>query len=188
MGPGVGHGEREGLVLQVVSQLVFELVSPDRGATRAIAVRVTGLDHEAFDHAMEDMRVVVAVAAVSHEVFNCLGAVLRVELQIDLSHGRVEDSLVRQGFCRRAQACLCVDILAGLLVKDVSPDALASFRLLLWVERLPLSEKIEPRLLVGRARKGRVDLCHLSALAAIADSGLGLLGALLRLPLVQSDL
>lgn len=56
----VGHAQDASAgVLQVRTNLVFELLAIDRGAAATSASRITALDHEVGNNAVEDSAIVV---------------------------------------------------------------------------------------------------------------------------------
>jgi hypothetical protein len=61
------------------------------------ARRVTGLDHEALDDAVEDDVVVVAFQAQLHEVAACLGRLLGPKLQLHVTSAGDQHHLARRG-------------------------------------------------------------------------------------------
>lgn len=80
-------------MLQVIREFIFELPSPDGISPRTITERITSLDHELWDHAMENDPVEVATPRVADKVlygFWCLG---REQPEMYVPHGRV--------YCRR---------------------------------------------------------------------------------------
>lgn len=63
-----------------------------QGGTEGVA----GLEHEAFDDAVEDDAVVVAVARMRREVLHRLGALVWEQLERDVALGGVDDGSPRQ--------------------------------------------------------------------------------------------
>ena len=77
MRTSVSHREHVGLVMfQIGTNLICELISPDRLATCSISFRVTSLDHKRLDNSVENHIAVVAFVRVRRKVFNCLRAFL----------------------------------------------------------------------------------------------------------------
>lgn len=60
-------------------------------AARTGAIGVAALDDEAWDQAVEDCAVIVAVEAVLEEVARCEWGLVREELEGDVAGGGVED-------------------------------------------------------------------------------------------------
>mmetsp|Transcript_79852 Transcript_79852/g.234888 ORF Transcript_79852/g.234888 Transcript_79852/m.234888 type:complete len:305 (+) Transcript_79852:385-1299(+) len=149
--PGVGHGQREGaVVLERTVELVLELASPDALATGAVALGVSGLDHEALDDAVEDGVVVVAVLRVHREVLHALWGFLEEQLDHNVSHRGVDRGLLAQwvlGPDGRGHGGI---LFRGLLVEDVAAIVGRG----LW--RFTRAENEEALLLVGGANGKRV--------------------------------
>ena len=75
--PSVRHRECVGTVVaQRSMELILELVPPDGRPSGAIPERVTGLDHEILDDAVEEHSVVVPVRRMRREVLDRLRALL----------------------------------------------------------------------------------------------------------------
>jgi hypothetical protein len=65
----VGHAQNASAgVLQVGANLVLELLAVDRGTTATSASRVTALDHEVRNDAVEDGAIVVVARGEGREV------------------------------------------------------------------------------------------------------------------------
>lgn len=93
----VSHREcKRHIVLQIAVDLISELVTPDGVAAGSVAFGATRLDHEPFDHPVEDQIVVVAVLSVSNEVLDGFGAKLRVQVAENLALGGVNDHFARK--------------------------------------------------------------------------------------------
>mmetsp|Transcript_10988 Transcript_10988/g.20214 ORF Transcript_10988/g.20214 Transcript_10988/m.20214 type:complete len:217 (+) Transcript_10988:243-893(+) len=119
VGSGVGHAQHaRSVVPQVSMELVLELPAPDRLAARPVAQRVSALDHEVLDHAVEDGFVVIAVFRVHDEVLARLRTLLREQHEGHVAHGRVHHSHVAH---RRGGVGHHVgEFFLRLLVEDVS--------------------------------------------------------------------
>jgi hypothetical protein len=68
---------------------VFEFLAVDRAASAAGAGRITSLDHEVRDNAVEDDVVIVASLREGCEVLACLGRMSVVELNGERTLPRV---------------------------------------------------------------------------------------------------
>jgi hypothetical protein len=82
----LGQEEQEGkaqLTLQRGVDLVLKFLAVDAAAAAAGAGRVTALDHEVGDDAVEDDSIVVAALGELLEVLDRLGRVLVVQLEDD---------------------------------------------------------------------------------------------------------
>lgn len=90
VGPGVGHRDGVGTIVpEVLVELVNKVVAPDGLTTGAIALGISGLNHEALDHTVEEVAVVVAIFRVRREVFHGQRRELREQLDGDVSNSRV---------------------------------------------------------------------------------------------------
>lgn len=75
VGPAIRHAEDTGTsVLQVIANLVFEFLAVDRASSSTGAGRITSLNHEVGDDAVEDDVVVVTSLRKSREVVASLEA------------------------------------------------------------------------------------------------------------------
>lgn len=70
-------------MLQVRLDLIFKFLAVDRASTSSCAGRVTTLDHEVWDYAVEDDAIVVAALGELREVLACLRRMLFVEFDSD---------------------------------------------------------------------------------------------------------
>lgn len=79
IGPAVRHAQySSSRVLQVRLDLVLELLAINGTSASSSASRVTALDHEIWDHTVENEAVVVAALSELREVFACLWRMLFV--------------------------------------------------------------------------------------------------------------
>mmetsp|Transcript_36226 Transcript_36226/g.61099 ORF Transcript_36226/g.61099 Transcript_36226/m.61099 type:complete len:235 (+) Transcript_36226:285-989(+) len=160
-------------------KLVLKLRSPNGCSTRAVSQRISSLQHEALDDAVDEQVVVVAVLAVAREVLNRLRALLGVQLEVDVSEGGVyggPGGEVGGGQRRdvlRGDELLCV----GLLVEDVAAHGGVH------VVGLARGEEVEALLLEGAAEEGGVLLHRLAALPRGRPLALRVLGD----TLIESD-
>ena len=81
-------------MLERGAELILKLTAPDRLATGTGAGRIARLYHEALDHTMEQMPVVVAVLAVHAEIFHRFRALLATQAQVNVTHRRVQYRIV----------------------------------------------------------------------------------------------
>ena len=82
-------------MFKLIRELVLELPSPDRVAASAVSKRVARLDHELWNHAMEDDAFEVAAARVTDEVLDGLWCMLGEESNVDVTF----TGMNRRGFC-----------------------------------------------------------------------------------------
>lgn len=82
-------------VPEVIFKLILELTVPYGSSAFAGACRITRLDNEAFDVAMEQTVVVVITGAQGQEVLAGLGAIIAKQLQFDVSYVRVKCDRLR---------------------------------------------------------------------------------------------
>ena len=93
VGASVSHGKYESLiVIQVRFNLIFKLVSPDGFTSCTVALWISSLDHKAFYNSVEYKVVIVAILGVCGPVLDSLGAVLRVQFNVNLSHRSIYHS------------------------------------------------------------------------------------------------
>jgi hypothetical protein len=70
---GIRHRQSSRSIMpQRWMELVLEILAPNAGTAGAIAEWIACLDHKAFDDAMEDMAVVVAIARMRNKVLDSL--------------------------------------------------------------------------------------------------------------------
>ncbi len=79
--PGIRHRDHSCFMLQgILLQLISKLVA---GAAASRACRISALYHEIFDHSMKGYIVIEALFRQEDEVVDCLGSMLRIQLQFD---------------------------------------------------------------------------------------------------------
>ena len=61
--------------------------------------RIPSLQHEAFDDSVEDDTIVVAIPRVGDPVLHSLGALVREQLDMDVTTSAVDDGCLGQGPC-----------------------------------------------------------------------------------------
>ena len=67
----VGHAQRvRSIVLQIVTELVFELFAPNAFASGAVPEGVSGLNHEFRDHTVENHAFEVSASSVTDKIFD----------------------------------------------------------------------------------------------------------------------
>mmetsp|Transcript_7364 Transcript_7364/g.22768 ORF Transcript_7364/g.22768 Transcript_7364/m.22768 type:complete len:240 (-) Transcript_7364:1190-1909(-) len=144
---GVGHRHRvRSIMAKAPVELVLKLMTPDGGASCAIAERVSRLNHEALDDAVEDDAIVVAVACVRHKVLHRLRALVWKQLEVDLAVGRIDADAARKG-------ALLINLrerkvfAGGLLVEDIPTER----HVTLGLGRFPRGEEEESGALEGAA-------------------------------------
>jgi len=81
----------EGLV-----DLILKLATPDRFTSGTVTFWTTCLHHEASDNSMEQFVIIVPVLGMSCEILHSERALRTVQMQVDLSHGSINDALSRQ--------------------------------------------------------------------------------------------
>mmetsp|Transcript_27372 Transcript_27372/g.88407 ORF Transcript_27372/g.88407 Transcript_27372/m.88407 type:complete len:425 (-) Transcript_27372:335-1609(-) len=160
---------------QAAVKLVLKLVAPNRRASRAVAQGVPRLYHEALNHPMEQHAVVVAVTRVRDEILDCLGALVREELQVDLPIGGIDADGARQRppHVRLRQGQV---VARRLLVENVTAKGVA-----LRLQRLSPREQEEARPLEGTTHQRRI--LFFGQLCARPDLG----GRQRRLPLEEGQ-
>ena len=93
------HADCAAEVAEVLTEFYFKAFTPDGFATGAVAFRVTALDHEVLDDAVEGQTVVVTIFRMSQEVFYCFWSVFRIEAHFDGAGFGFNDSNLSI-FCR----------------------------------------------------------------------------------------
>lgn len=79
-------------MLEVVRELILELLIPDTFTTSTIPERVSGLDHELGDDAVEDDTLEVAALRMTDEVLDRLRCLLREQSDVDIAERGVNSS------------------------------------------------------------------------------------------------
>ena len=118
------------IVFQIVVELILELPAPDTIATSTVTQRVSGLDHELGDDAVEDDTLKVAALRMPDEVLDCFRCLLREQSYVNIAECGV-DSCGGSEWCskhlrvsRRCSDCLLVSRRA--LIEDISVARLIS--------------------------------------------------------------
>ncbi len=119
------HAQDKRLVVgQVRTEFILKFVTPDGVAAGTIAFRVSSLNHETLDNSVEDQVVVVPIFGMSREVLNRFGAILRVQVEMYLSHRSEYDRLAGKYLGLRddlaASSRSYLGLLAHLLIEHIS--------------------------------------------------------------------
>ena len=100
VGIGACIGHRDGIrsiVLEILAELVFELLAPQRLAAGPVAERVSALEHELVNHAMKERAIIVALARETNKVFDRLVNLVGEQAEMDVTERSVEDSAAGNG-------------------------------------------------------------------------------------------
>ena len=76
-------------MFQIIRELVFELITPNRHSSGSVTQRITRLDHKLRDDPMEDDTLEKSTARMSDKVFDRLRCVFREETDMDVALARV---------------------------------------------------------------------------------------------------
>ena len=91
----VRHANRvRPIVLQIVTELIFKLFSPNALAPGTVSEGVSGLDHEFRNDAVEDHALEVSASSVTDEILNGQRSLLREQPHVDVPDRRVDRRLV----------------------------------------------------------------------------------------------
>ena len=82
---GTSHGKNTGGMFQIIFETILIELSFDgiAGTAHTGSVRASALDHETFDHAMEDQTIIVAFLYQTDEVVDGVRSNLRIQLCFD---------------------------------------------------------------------------------------------------------
>ena len=82
---GTSHGKNTSGMFQIIFETILIELSFDgiAWAAHTGSVRASALDHETFDHAMEDQTIIVAFLHQTDEVVDCVRSNLRIQLCFD---------------------------------------------------------------------------------------------------------
>jgi len=90
----VRHAHRvRPIVLQLVTELIFKLFSPNALASGTVSEGVPGLDHEFRNDAVEDHAFEVSASSVTDEILDGQRSLLREQPQVDVPDRRVDRRL-----------------------------------------------------------------------------------------------
>ena len=90
--PGISHTDSEWLVVLECAEFILELSAPDTLTTGTISKRVSTLNHKLADDSVEDGIVVITSLRMGDEVLNSLRSGIRVETNVDVAIGGMNDS------------------------------------------------------------------------------------------------
>ena len=94
-GPSVSHADRiRPIVLQIVTELVLKLVPPDAFAAGTVSERVSGLNHEFRNDAVEDHAFEVSAPGVTDKVLDRQWGLLWEQPEVDVSERCVDRRFV----------------------------------------------------------------------------------------------
>jgi len=94
-GASVSHADRiRPIVLQIVTELVLKLFPPDALATGTISERVSGLNHEFWNDAVEDHALEVSASGVTDKVLDRQWGLLWEQSEVDVPERRVDRRFV----------------------------------------------------------------------------------------------
>ena len=105
-------------------EFIFEISAPNRLTARSRACGIAGLNHEAFDHPMEYVRIVIAIATVHTEILNRFRAFGCEELHMNVTQCRMNRGIVVELLGALAFGYGNDIFLGGFLVEDISVDIL----------------------------------------------------------------
>lgn len=72
-------------------EFVLKFTTPNGLPPSSVPQRVACLDHEALDDSVEEEAIIVTILAMGGEILDSSWALFRIELQLDVTHGGVED-------------------------------------------------------------------------------------------------
>lgn len=111
-------------MLEVVRKLVLKFLAPDTIATSTVSERVSGLDHELGDDAVEDDTLEVAALRMTDEVLDCLRSLLREEPDVNVAERSVDGRGRSQGCSKRLHVsgcrCNCLLVACRALIEDIA--------------------------------------------------------------------
>ena len=92
---GVRHAHRiRPIMLQIVTELIFKLFSPNALAPGTVSEGVPSLDHEFWNDAVEDYAFEVSASSVTDEILDGQRSLLREQPHVDVPDRRVDRRLV----------------------------------------------------------------------------------------------
>lgn len=77
-------------MFQIIRELVFELITPNRHSSGSVTQRITRLDHKLRNDTMEQYTLVISTPCMSDKVLDCLWRLLREESQVHVANGSVD--------------------------------------------------------------------------------------------------
>jgi hypothetical protein len=82
---------------QLKRKLILEFPTPNTITTRSIPKRVARLNHEFWDHTVENHAFVVPAPSEANEVLDCLRCVRREETDVNIADRGVDRARVGEG-------------------------------------------------------------------------------------------